>query len=108
MPFWHIGENFYVPFEIVMCHGTRFGTKKRSQGRLASSSHQILLDAFTDQAPSKRVVTRWFSEFKGGQSNSENDAGEADRPGPSNYMSIDRGNSGHSIGGSHIGRNSLV
>ncbi len=32
-----------------------------------------LLDAFTDKAPSKRTVYRWFGEFKRGKSNLEDD-----------------------------------
>ncbi len=34
------------------------------QGKLASDSHQILLDAFTDQAPSKQTVVRLVQEGK--------------------------------------------
>ncbi len=43
------------------------------QGKLASDSHQILLDAFTDQAPAKRTVYWWFGEFKRGKSNLKDD-----------------------------------
>ncbi len=49
------------------------------QEKLAVDSHQILYDVFSDQAPSRATVQRWFADFKRGRTSLE-DENRSGRP----------------------------